>query len=152
MRKRDDMTFPMAEYERRLGELRQRMQERLLDAVIISDPGNLMYLTDYQTTGYSYFQALIVPLDDEPLMITRKLEESNVIARTWVEKTNPYEDTGDAIQSLVNSLKRMGLFDKQIGFERNSYFFPAYMQDRMTSSAVRFDHENEILYILCKQL
>ena len=26
----------------------------------------------------------------------------------------------------------MGLFDKQIGFERNSYFFPAYMQDRMT--------------------
>ncbi len=132
MRKRDDMTFPMAEYERRLGELRQRMQERLLDAVIISDPGNLMYLTDYQTTGYSYFQALIVPLDDEPLMITRKLEESNVIARTWVEKTNPYEDTGDAIQSLVNSLKRMGLFDKQIGFERNSYFFPAYMQDRMT--------------------
>ena len=102
MRKRDDMTFPMAEYERRLGELRQRMQERLLDAVIISDPGNLMYLTDYQTTGYSYFQALIVPLDDEPLMITRKLEESNVIARTWVEKTNPYEDTGDAIQSLVN--------------------------------------------------
>ena len=126
------MTFPMAEYERRLGELRQRMQERLLDAVIISDPGNLMYLTDYQTTGYSYFQALIVPLDDEPLMITRKLEESNVIARTWVEKTNPYEDTGDAIQSLVNSLKRMGLFDKQIGFERNSYFFPAYMQDRMT--------------------
>jgi len=132
MRKRDDMTFPMAEYERRIGELRQRMQERLLDAVIISDPGNLMYLTDYQTTGYSYFQALIVPLDDEPLMITRKLEESNVIARTWVEKTNPYEDTGDAIQSLVNSLKRMGLFDKQIGFERNSYFFPAYMQDRMT--------------------
>ena len=60
MRDRDDMTFPMEEYQRRLTELRQRMEKRLLDAVIISDPENLMYLTDYQTTGYSYFQALVV--------------------------------------------------------------------------------------------
>jgi len=51
MLKRDDMTFPIEEYERRLDELRQRMQKRLLDAVIITDPENLMYLTDYQTTG-----------------------------------------------------------------------------------------------------
>ncbi len=134
MKKRDDMTFPMAEYERRLKALRTRMAERLLDAVIITDPGNIMYLTDYQTTGYSYFQAIIVPLEDDPVMVTRKLEESNVYARTWVEKTNPYEDTGDAIQTLSNCLKRMGLLDKHIGFERNSYFFPAYQQDRMHSA------------------
>jgi Xaa-Pro aminopeptidase len=89
MRKRDDMTFPFEEYERRIDELRQRMSKRLLDAVIISDPENLMYLTDYQTTGYSYFQALVVPLEDEPFMITRMMEESNVHARTWVEKTGP---------------------------------------------------------------
>ena len=54
MRERDDMTFPFAEYMRRLSDLRQRMAERLMDAVIITDPENLMYLTDYQTTGYSF--------------------------------------------------------------------------------------------------
>ncbi|PKM36801.1 MAG: peptidase M24, partial [Gammaproteobacteria bacterium HGW-Gammaproteobacteria-10] len=70
---RDDMTFPFAEYQRRIDELRGRMQKRLLDAVVISDPENLMYLTDYQTTGYSFFQALVIPLDNEPFMITRKL-------------------------------------------------------------------------------
>ena len=134
MRDRDDMTFPMEEYQRRLTELRQRMEKRLLDAVIISDPENLMYLTDYQTTGYSYFQALVVPLDDEPFMITRELEESNVHARTWVEKTRPFADTGDAIQMLYSALKEFGLADKQIGYERNSYFFPAYLQDRMHTS------------------
>ena len=58
------------------------MQQRLLDAVVITDPENLMYLTDYQTTGYSFFQALVVPLDKEPFMITRKLEATNVHART----------------------------------------------------------------------
>ncbi|MGC9456940.1 MAG: ectoine hydrolase [Halothiobacillaceae bacterium] len=131
MRQRDDMTFPMEEYERRLKELRTRMAERLLDAVVISDPENLMYLTDYQTTGYSFFQALVVPLEDEPFMITRAMEESNVHARTWVEITRPYPDTGDAIQMLVSALKEFGLANKSIGYERNSYFFAAYQQDAL---------------------
>ncbi|MFN2287016.1 MAG: ectoine hydrolase [Chromatocurvus sp.] len=129
MRQRDDMTFPYEEYVRRLTQLRERMAARLLDAVVISDPENLMYLTDYQTTGYSFFQALVVPLDDEPFMITRHLEESNIHARTWVEKTRPYPDTGDAIQMLVEALREFGLNGKTVGYERNSYFFPAYHQD-----------------------
>lgn len=130
MIRRDDMTFPFSEYERRLDVLRRCMEKRLLDAVIISDPENLMYLTDYQTTGYSFFQALVVPIDDEPFMITRKMEESNVFGRTWVERSRPYWDTGDAIQMLVSSLYEFGLANKYIGYERNSAFFPAYMQDR----------------------
>lgn len=134
MRARDDMTFEPAEYERRLTELRERMTRRQLDAVVITDPENLMYLTDYQTTGYSFFQALLVPLDAEPVMITREMEESNVIARTWVEQTRPYPDTGDAIQELVLTLKHSGLGDKRVGYERNSYFFPAYQQDRVHTS------------------
>ncbi|WP_407317292.1 ectoine hydrolase [Isoptericola halotolerans] len=129
MNPRDDMTFPFEEYERRVGELRRRMADRLLDAVVITDPENLMYLTDYQTTGYSFFQALVVPLDAEPFMITRAMEESNVHARTWVEKTRPYPDTGDAIQGLVQAMREFGLHTKEVGYERNSYYFPAYHQD-----------------------
>ena len=134
MIERDDMTFPHEEYVRRIEELRQRIQERHLDAVVISDPENIMYLTDYQTTGYSFFQALVVPLEKEPFMITRALEESNVIARTWVEVTRPYPDTGDAIQMLVDALREFGLANKRIGYERNSYFFPAYHQDVIHTS------------------
>ncbi|ABD80903.1 ectoine hydrolase [Saccharophagus degradans] len=129
MIKRDDMTFPADEYERRINELRARIAERHLDAVVISDPENIMYLTDYQTTSYSFFQALVVPLEKEPFMITRALEESNVIARTWVDLTRPYPDTGDAMQMLVDALKEFGLANKRIGYERNSNFFPAYHQD-----------------------
>ncbi len=129
MIERDDMTFPFSEYLRRLNELRTRIEERCLDAVVITDPENITYLTDYQTTGYSFFQALVVPLEKEPFMITRALEESNVFARTWVDLTRPYPDTGDAVQMLVDALREFGLSDKRIGYERNSYFFPAYQQD-----------------------
>ncbi|MBO1751012.1 ectoine hydrolase [Actinotalea sp. BY-33] len=137
MRRREDMTFAPEEYERRIAELRERMAARLLDAVIITDPENLIYLTDYQTTGYSFFQALVVPLEDEPFMITRAMEESNVIERTWVEVTRPYPDTGDAIQQLIAALTEFGLATKRIGYERNSYFFPAYQQDRIHTSFQR---------------
>ena len=88
-----------------------------------------MYLTDYQTTGYSFFQALVVPLEGEPFMITRELEATNVYHRTWLEIARPYPDTGDPIQALVQSLREFGLKNKCIGYERNSYFFPAYHQD-----------------------
>lgn len=137
MIERDDMTFPFDEYMRRIDDLRNNMEARLLDAVVITDPANLMYLTDYQTTGYSYFQALVVPLEGEPFMITRKLEESNVFARTWVELTRPYPDTGDAIQMLVTSLRERGLNGKRIGYERNSYFFPAYHQDTIHTTLIK---------------
>lgn len=129
MRQRDDMTFPFEEYERRIGELQQRMRDRLLDAVVISDPENIMYLTDFQTSGYSWFQALVVPSEGEPVMSTREMEESNVHARTWVEKTRPYSDTGDAMQMLNLILEEMRV--TRVGYERNSYFFPAYFQDRI---------------------
>lgn len=137
MIERDDMTFPFSEYQRRMDELRANMAERLLDAVIISDAENILYLTDYQTTGYSFFQALVVPLEGEPFMVTRKLEESNVIHRTWVEITRPYPDTGDAIQMLVSALVEFGLAGKTIGYERNSYYFSAYHQDVFRTSFKR---------------
>ena len=130
MRRRDDMTFPAEEYERRMRELRERMARRGLDAVIVTDPENLMYLTDYQTTGYSFFQALIVPLDGDSTMLTRALEQSNVIERTWLTHSRAYPDTGDAILDLVSTLRDLRLGDKRVGYERNSYYFPAYQQDR----------------------
>ena len=109
MRQRDDMTFPFEEYQRRLEDLRTRIAKRNLDAVVITAPENIMYLTDYQTTGYSFFQALVVPLEDDPFMITRYMESSNIVARTWVERMRPFPDTGDAIQMLVDAMREFGL-------------------------------------------
>lgn len=131
----DHLVFPVDEYQRRLDDLRKRMQERHLDVVIITEPENITYLTGYQTTGYSYFQAIIVPLEKDAFMITRLLEESNVYARTWVELTRPYTDTGDAIQILHSALNEFDLIEgKNIGYEVNCYFFPHYQQERFKNT------------------
>ena len=41
---------------------------------------------------------------------------------------------GDAIQQLNDALGDFGLAHSTVGYERNSYFFPAYQQDRMNQA------------------
>jgi Xaa-Pro dipeptidase len=131
MRERDDLTFPMHEHRRRLAGLRERMARRRLDAMLVTDPESLFYLTEHQTTGYSYFQALVVPLEGEPFSLSRLLERSSFEARTWVEEVYAYDDTADAIRTLCERLGARGLTRGVLGIERNSYFFPAHQQERL---------------------
>jgi hypothetical protein len=42
MRDHEGLSFPLAEYERRLAELRTRMAHRHMDVAVITDPGNLL--------------------------------------------------------------------------------------------------------------
>lgn len=138
----DHLVFPVEEYQRRLDELRSRMYDRNLDVVIITEPENITYLTGYQTTGYSYFQAIIVPMSKDAYMITRLLEESNVYARAWVQITRPYTDTGDSIQTLLSSLQEFDLVENtNIGYEMDCYFFPHAKQERL-----RYMYQGENLY------
>lgn len=131
MRQRDDLVFPMVEYERRLEELRQRMAERDLEVVMTTTPENICYLTGFESPGHYYFNALIVPLADEPLMVSRRLEDRGVQALTWVEVSRPYEDTQDPMDGVRVALEEFDLHRKRIGFEKNCWFFTAAQQERL---------------------
>ena len=134
MRRRDDLVFSMAEYERRLAGMRAEMDRRALDAMVVTTPENLFYLTGYQTPGYYFFQALVVPLDGEPFMVTRLLEDSNVQTRTWVEYSRPYADTESAVGALHMALHEFGLEKARIGYEKHSYFFRASEQEQIIAA------------------
>ena len=131
MRRRDDLVFSMAEFERRLANLRAEMDHRAIDALIVTTPENLFYLTGYQTPGYYYFQALVVPLEGEAFMVTRLLEDSNVQTRTWIEQSRPYADTDLPVGALTHALVEFGLSHARIGYEKHSYFFRADEQERL---------------------
>lgn len=134
MREHDDLDFPLQEYSRRLSELRARMVTRGLDVALIIEPANLTYLTGYQTTGYSYFQVLVVPLEKEPFMVLRFLEATNIEPRTWVEIARPYTDTGDAIETLWHAMREFGLDVSCIGYEKNCAYFRHEFQERMMAT------------------
>ena len=129
MRQRDDLVFAMTEYETRLVRLRQSMAARNLDAFLVTTPENLFYLTGYQTPGYYWFQALVVPLADEPFMVTRLIEDSNVQTRTWISESHPYRDHENPPAALGRVMARFGLASARIGYERHCYFLRATEQD-----------------------
>jgi Xaa-Pro dipeptidase len=131
MRHRDDLVFPMAEYERRLAELRQRMAAQELEGVIITTPENICYLTGFESPGHYYFNALVVPLDGEPFMTPRLLEDSGVQVHTWVAVSRPYHDDQDPMEILGQALAEFNLTGKGIGYEKGCWFFTALQQERL---------------------
>jgi Xaa-Pro dipeptidase len=125
----------MVEFERRLRKLRQRMAERDLDAMLVTTPENICYLTGFESPGHYYFNALIVPMDSEPFMTPRMLEDSGVDALTWIEITRPYHDFQNPIEVLYQTLQEFNLHDKRIGFEKQCWFFTATQQENLFALA-----------------
>lgn len=121
----------MAEYDRRLNELRERMGERGFDAVLITTPENICYLTGFESQGHFSFCALIVPQEGEPIMVPRKLEDSGVQARTWISVSCPYEEVEDPIDKLRDTLRLYNLAELRIGYEKDCWFFTATQQERL---------------------
>ena len=91
--------FSLDEYRRRLDALRVRMEARGVDLMLVHAPENLYYLTGYQTPGYYWYQTLAVPIDREPVFITRLLEATNVEHLSWVEDSRPYGDSDDWVEA-----------------------------------------------------
>ena len=71
--------FADEEYETRRRLVRETMSQRGLDAVLVSSPENIYYLTGLDSMGYFACQLLIFPLKGEPILITRAMERATVL-------------------------------------------------------------------------
>ena len=124
MRTPRELHFSLAEYQLRLDALRARMRSQAVDVMLIHTPENLFYISGYQTPGYYWYQTLIVPIDSEPVFITRSVEESNVEGLTWVEDSRPYTDNEDYVAKTVATLVDLGLERMKVALEYDSWFLP----------------------------
>ena len=113
------LPFEAAEYEARHAGLRARMEERALDAVLLSGPENQYYLTGYETTGFHSFpQVLIVPrVGPPPLLVTRRIEEGNAAAAHALA-CRVYLDDEDPAEAVALALRDLGLAHGTLGVEK----------------------------------
>lgn len=84
--------FTRAEYEERIRRVREVMAERKLDACIITNPENIYYLTGLNHQGYFAYTSLILPLENEPGLITRAMEQAIVKDTIKGVRHFPYSD------------------------------------------------------------
>ena len=131
MPEREHMTFPLDEYEARLGAVRGRLAERELDAMLVTTPENVCYLSGFETAGHFAFIGLLVPLEGDPLCVARALECPGVAALTGLRRIVPYADVDDPMRVVAGVVRDAGLAGRRVGFERSCWFFTAAQQDRL---------------------
>jgi Xaa-Pro dipeptidase len=125
--------FSLDEYRQRLHALRQRMEQKGVDVMLIHTPENIYYISGYQSPGYYWYQALAVPLEKAPVFIPPPHEEALVSAFSWVEDYRLYRDTRDWVETTRDVLADLGMGGKRIGVENDSWFFTSRDYLRLTA-------------------
>lgn len=111
--------FSEAEFERRKASCKQELSRLNLDAILLFKQESMYYLTGLDSTGYLYFQTLLMGANGEETLLTRSgdlasaQQTSNIEdIRVWVD--SPDVDPATEIRKL---LEDHGLGGKRIGVE-----------------------------------
>lgn len=116
--------FAAAVFAQRLAAVRQAIVARGLDAMIITAPSNIYYLSAFHTPAYDNFQFLLVPASGEPLMFNILHESECLVAvRSQVRKRVSYPGWMPHIERAAQMLSDENLAKSRIGIEKSSFFF-----------------------------
>ncbi|MEV0288883.1 Xaa-Pro peptidase family protein [Kribbella sp. NPDC050820] len=115
--------FETSEYRARLDGVRALMSDAGLDALLVTSEGNLCYLTGYEEWSPYQQQAVLVTLEDDPYLITRKMELRNAESTCWLPQDHlvpyaesyvgsaersPWEAIGQFIKGRIGASARIG--------------------------------------------
>ncbi|RKJ25778.1 ectoine hydrolase DoeA, partial [Butyricicoccus sp. 1XD8-22] len=126
--------FELSEYKERLRKTKEKMQEKGLDILLVTDPANMNYLTGYDGWSFYVHQCLIVLLDEEePFWIGRNQDANGAKVTTYLGENHiiPYPDI--YVQSterhpmdfVCDILKELGQTNGTVGLEMDTYYFTA---------------------------
>lgn len=136
--------FPRAEYLRRLAAVKEEMGRRGVEALVVTAPANITYLTGYTSKSGYVPQGLVVSLkDEEPTFLTRQMDAPAAIHQMFTDRSrvigypealiaNPEQDGYDAI---IDFLLDGGLASKGIGLEAK--LLPALTVEKFKSRAAQ---------------
>lgn len=125
------MSFDRAEYQGRLDRTRHRMRAQGIDALVVTDPANMHYLTGYD--GWSFYtpQGVVVPSEGDVLLFTRAMDAGGARLTTWLEDRQILGFPEDLVQQpdrhpmqwVARELATHDLADGVVALEMDSYYF-----------------------------
>jgi Xaa-Pro dipeptidase len=133
VRQGSESAFSAAEYAERVRRARANLAQAGIDVMIVTGPENIFYLTGQQTPGYYTFQALVLPVDGEPVFIIRQLEYFNFIANTFISDASVYLDGDDPVGFLVAAIEKKGWSNRRIAIDKRGWFLPVTVYEALQS-------------------
>ncbi|MBI1384837.1 MAG: M24 family metallopeptidase [Rhizobiales bacterium] len=129
-----EATFPKSEFDARMARAREGLAARGIDVMIITGPENIYYLTGQQTPGYYTYQALLLPVDGEPVFIVRQLELNNLVANSHLTNIRPYLDNADPVAETVNAIDALGWRGRRLAIDERGWFLPIAIYKALVAS------------------
>ncbi|SEF00978.1 Xaa-Pro dipeptidase [Rhizobiales bacterium GAS188] len=131
VRQGSESAFPKAEYDGRIAQARVLLGKAGIDVMVVTGPENIFYLTGQQTPGYYTFQALVLPVDGDPVFVIRQLEYFNFIANTYVPDVEVYQDGDEPVNFLVDVIQKRGLSCKRVAIDKRGWFLPIVVYEAL---------------------
>ena len=117
-----DVIFPETELNQRLAAVRQIMRDRDLEALIVSVPENIYYLTGLDHWGFFACHVLVVPLEGSMALTCRAMERITVENQVNNAEFYGHGDTEELADYVTRILAERGLSSAKLGIEKRSLF------------------------------
>lgn len=116
---RQELAFPESAYISRISNVRQRMNDRNIDVMIVTHLQNICYLSGYQFTNSDYYGFLVLPQVGDVEMIVPATEVAAVLLHGWVRKVHefPVWDVGVAVDLVSKVIKKYSQNKITVGVE-----------------------------------
>ncbi|MDQ2094621.1 M24 family metallopeptidase [Rhodalgimonas zhirmunskyi] len=125
--------FSQGEYDRRIAKTRRAMEAAGLDAIFVTDPSNMAWLTGYDGWSFYVHQGVILTGEGAPHWWGRGMDSNGARRTVWMEDENihAYADhyvqstTDHPMEDLCALMARLGLAGARIGVEMENYYYSA---------------------------
>lgn len=126
--------FSRDELTGRISRAKGLLSDNGLDAILCFSQESDYYLTGYDTSGYVFFQCLILTADDQPVtLLTRRPDLEQARHTSIIEDIRVWYDSeeADPTEDLQAILEEKGLKGGRIGVELNSYGLTGFNHQRL---------------------
>ena len=118
----DHNVFPETELNQRLAVVREMMKAQDLDALLVSVPENIYYLTGLDHWGFFACHVLVVPAEGQMALACRAMERITVENQVKNAEFYGHGDTEELSDYVLKSLNDRGLTKARLGIEKRSLF------------------------------
>lgn len=138
-----EANFTTSEYHARLSKTRNAMAAKGLDAIFVTDPSNMSWLTGYDGWSFYVHQGVLLTLEGEPIWWGRAMDALGAKRTVFMQSGDSirgYDDTfvqnpdKHPMQELSFLIADINLDGANIGVELDNYYYTAAAHMTLTNA------------------
>ena len=138
-----EANFTTSEYRARLSKTRIAMAAKGLDAIFVTDPSNMSWLTGYDGWSFYVHQGVLLTLEGEPIWWGRAMDALGAKRTVFMKDSDSihgYDDTfvqnpeKHPMQELAKLIAENDLARANIGVELDNYYYTAAAHMTLTNA------------------